>query len=153
MDLIKRYEGLHDGNKSTPILEPQKDPGGLFTLGWGARYDKNNKLVTSKTKAITKAEADELLKRDLAIPEVEINKRVKVPLTQNQFNALVSFVYNLGSGTFAKSSLLKNINTSSVKRTHFTVYSKIKNPKTGKYSVSVGVLRRRNEEADIFINN
>lgn len=94
--LIKRFEGLHDGDLKTKILEPQKDPVGLWTLGWGARYDKNWKKVTEKTPAITIAEADELLTRDLQRFEAVVNKE-NLDLTQNEYDALVSFAYNLGS--------------------------------------------------------
>ena len=55
-------------------------------------------------------EAEELLKKDIEIAEEAINKYVVVPLTQNRFDALVSFVFNVGVGAFKQSTLLKKLN-------------------------------------------
>lgn len=150
VSFIKRHEGKHDGNKATAILEPQKDPIGLYTLGYGARYDKKGKPVTKDTPAITEEEATELLKRDLKIAEAAVSKYVKVPLTQNQFNALVSFTYNCGSGTLQKSALCAKINArSTISEADFTPYSKAR--QNGVLVVLPGLLKRRKEEALLFI--
>lgn len=59
---------------------------------------------------ITEAEARELLRQDLQSFETAVNRAVKVPLSQNQFDALVSFAFNVGVGNFRSSTLLKKLN-------------------------------------------
>ncbi len=150
-DLIKKYEGLHDGNRKTAILEPQPDPVGLYTLGWGARYDKNGKPVTKDTPAITLEEADQLLIRDLKRVEDAILKYITVPLSQNEFNAIASFTYNCGTGALQKSTLCSKINTKQpILEKYFTDYSKA--TQGGKKVVLPGLLKRRQEEYKLFIN-
>jgi lysozyme len=59
---------------------------------------------------ITQEQADQYLKEDMLQAENAVNKLVKVSLSQNQFDACVDFVFNLGEGNFSKSTLLKLIN-------------------------------------------
>lgn len=117
---IKREEGKHDGDKTTAILEPQRDPIGLYTLGFGSRYDINGVEVTKHTRPITEAEAETLLRRDIGIVESCIAQYVTRDITQNQYDALCSIIFNIGVGAFKKSLLLKNVNTGTVKQSHFT---------------------------------
>ena len=99
IDLIKQYEGLS--------LKPYRVHSGeaYLTIGYG-HYGKD---VTADMR-LTKVEAEELLKKDLVKYEGFVNDFVKVELNQNQFDSLVSFVYNLGGGALQKSTLLKCIN-------------------------------------------
>jgi len=120
IEMIKGFEGIHDGNTRTPILEPMQDPRGLWTLGYGSRYDKNYRLVTRYTPAITTAEAETLLIRDIGITEDCIARLVKVPLNQNQYDAICSIIFNIGSGNFQGSLLLKGINKGIVVQSYFT---------------------------------
>jgi len=95
--LLQQHEGLR--------LKAYKDPVGILTIGYGhTGSDVKPNMV------ITKARAVELLINDLDVAENHVRRYVKVPLTQNQFNALVSFTYNLGGGTLKKSTLLKLLN-------------------------------------------
>lgn len=140
VELIKSFESLHDGNRATPQLEPQKDPAGLWTLGWGARYDINMKEVTASTPAITISQADELLKRDIKRFEDVVNTNITRKLEQNQFDALVSFCYNLGGLL----DLKEKVNNDTITREDFTAYV---------YSRGVyyrGLFIRRNKEADLY---
>lgn len=100
LDLIAKYEGCK--------LVAYKDTGGVWTIGVGHTSDKYLK-VTPGLK-ITKDKAYELLQIDVREAEASVNKLVKVPLNENQFGALVSFVFNLGEGQFAKSTLLRKLN-------------------------------------------
>lgn len=96
VDLIKKFEGC--------VLKAYKDPVGVLTIGYGH---------TGSVKAgqvITKAKAEELLKGDLKRFEDGVEKYVRVSLNQNQFDALVSFSYNLGLGNLQSSDLLEYIN-------------------------------------------
>lgn len=102
-ELIKAFEGLH-AVKSDGTVRAYVCPAGKWTIGYGS-----TKGVRSGMN-ITKEEAEELLIKDVAVFEAAVNNRVKVPLSQNQFDALVSFVFNLGEGNFAKSTLLRKLN-------------------------------------------
>lgn len=94
--LIKRWEGYSS--------YPYKCPAGVLTIGYGHTRTAN------KYKSITKELAEKLLLSDLVIYENGVKRAVKVDLSQNEYDALVSFTYNLGVGAFCKSSLLKNLN-------------------------------------------
>lgn len=79
------------------------------TIGYGHTKTVSKSDVQRK-KTITKAEAERLLRADLTGFERDVAKLVKVPLTDDQFGALVSFAYNLGARSLASSTLLKRIN-------------------------------------------
>lgn len=102
IDLIKRFEGLiltaknhGDSNTDRP----------LYTIGYG--HTKS----TYKDMKISLIQAENLLLQDIEDAERDVSLLVKVPLNQNQFDALVSFVFNVGFSQFASSTLLKVINT------------------------------------------
>lgn len=94
-----------EGNKLTAYL----DSVGVWTIGVGHTTAAGPPTVT-KGLTITADQSDEILSRDLAGVEADINRLVKVPLTQSQFDALVSLVFNIGAGAFGKSTLLKKLN-------------------------------------------
>ena len=96
-DLIKKYEGLK--------LKAYKCPAGIWTIGYGSTYGIKEGME------ITEAEADEMLRRDVHTAEVCVNGAVTVPLTQGEYDALVSFVFNLGCGKFRGSTLLRRLNS------------------------------------------
>lgn len=90
-------------------LKAYKDTVGVWTIGVGNTYYEDGSKV-KEGDVITKERADSLLSVVSKQFEDNINKVVKVPLNQNQFNALVSFSYNIGTGAFNKSTLLKLLN-------------------------------------------
>nr|WP_154926674.1 lysozyme [Pantoea agglomerans] len=96
INLIKRFEGLE--------LKAYKDSVGVLTIGYGHTH------AVKAGDVITGEQADAFLREDLQVAELTINTNVKVKLTQGQFDALVSFVFNLGSGNFVKSTLIKKLN-------------------------------------------
>ncbi|WP_105405090.1 lysozyme [Neorhizobium sp. T7_12] len=100
LDLIKSFEGL----ELTAYLCPANVP----TIGYGTTKGISRADVGKKT--ITLAEAERLLREDVQQFEAAVDRLVKVPLTENQRGALVSFTYNLGEGNFSKSTLLKRLN-------------------------------------------
>lgn len=108
--MLQHFESLHDGDPTTPQLEPKKDCRGIPTLGWGSIYDCVGKRVTMETPAITRDEADELLRRDTLRAASAVARLITVPLTQGQADALIDFVYNLGSGTLMGSTLRAALN-------------------------------------------
>lgn len=90
-------------------LTAYQDSVGIWTIGVGHTSAAGAPAVRKGMK-ITKAEADEILSRDLALFEKAVNAAVKVPLNQNEFDALVSLAFNIGAGAFKKSTLVKKLN-------------------------------------------
>ncbi len=95
--LIKGHEALR--------LFAYKDVGGVPTIGWGHTKD------VFIGQHINEATAEQYLAEDVAEVDECINRHVKVPLTQNQFDALSSFTFNLGCGALRDSTLLEKLNT------------------------------------------
>lgn len=102
INLIKSFEGF----SSTPYLDIAKIP----TIGYGFTHYLDDTKVKLSDKPISKEQAENLLKLSLKNFENGVNENVKVPLTQNQFDALVCFVYNVGGTAFKNSTLLKKLN-------------------------------------------
>lgn len=98
LDLIKTFESFS--------ALPYRCPAGKLTIGYG-HVIKDGESFTK----ITQDEALEILRKDCAIAESCINKSVTVPINQNQFDALVSFVFNVGCGAFKTSTLLLLLNS------------------------------------------
>lgn len=96
INLVKRFEGLE--------LKAYRDSVGILTIGYGHTH------AVKAGDVITGEQADVFLREDLQVAELTINTNVKVKLTQGQFDALVSFVFNLGSGNFVKSTLIRKLN-------------------------------------------
>ncbi len=90
-----------------PKLHPYDDGTGTLTIGFGHTTAAGPPKVVSGL-VITAAQADEILSNDLRFVEADINRLVDVPLTQSQFDVLVSFHFN--TGALGKSSLLRKLN-------------------------------------------
>lgn len=101
-NLIHHFESF----RSRPYL----DGGGVPTIGWGATYYPNGKRVRMSDPPITREYADWMFEQMIGDFERFVNRKVKTQLTQHQFDALVSFCYNVGKGQFASSTLLRRIN-------------------------------------------
>ncbi len=82
-------------------------PAGKKTIGYGHVILPGEKII----EPITEEEAEDILEKDVSIAEEVVNKYVKIKLSQNQFDALVCFVFNIGKVNFKTSTLLKFINT------------------------------------------
>jgi len=96
INLIKSHESLS--------LKAYLCPAGKLTIGWG------HTAGVQPNEAINEEEAETFLRADLASSEQVVNRVVNVPLTQNQFDALSSFCFNVGNGNFETSTLLKLLN-------------------------------------------
>ena len=99
-NLIRSKEGL--SLKAYPDPGTGGDP---WTIGYGHTGPEVHPGMV-----ITRDEADELLRKDAERVSAQVQKLVTVPLTQNEFDALVCFVYNVGIGNFAKSTMLRKLN-------------------------------------------
>lgn len=98
LDLIKRSEGFRS--------HTYKDVNGIPTIGYGHRLLS----FESFPNGITESRAAEILAADVHNAEQAVERLAKVPLSQNQFDALVDFCFNLGAGRLASSTLLKILN-------------------------------------------
>lgn len=97
INLIRRFEGC--------VTHVYKDAAGFNTIGIGHKIRKGEIFGS-----LTLNEAEELLRKDIHLAEDAISTLVKKPLKQCQFDALCSFIFNLGSGEFSTSTLLKELN-------------------------------------------
>jgi len=140
--IIKKAEGEE--------LTAYSCPAGVPTIGYG--HTKTvTKVDVQRNKTITKAEAERLLRDDLAGFEGDVAKLVKVPLTDDQFGALVSFAYNLGARALSSSTLLKRVNAkASLKDIEASWLQWNKARVNGVLSPLRGLTIRRQAEFDLF---
>jgi len=139
--LITKFEGL----KLKPYLCSAKIP----TIGYGNTYYPDGKRVTLLDKDITKQEAFDMFKELANRFAKRVNELVTSNINQNQFNALVSFAYNVGTGNFSSSTLLKKVNKNPNDLTIKAEFLKW-NKAGGK--VINGLTNRRNEEAILYFS-
>ena len=133
LELIKHFEGCE--------LEAYKCPAGVWTIGYG-----HIKGVQEGMK-ITEMQAEEMLQSELIAYEGYINDLVEVELNQNQFDAMVSWVYNLGGGNLRASTLLKVLNAGN----YAGVPEQMLRWNKAGGKVLEGLTRRRQAEADLFV--
>jgi lysozyme len=125
-------------------LEAYDDKFGNMTIGYGHKLDRND-----KTKVITLEKAKQFLKEDLAIAADFVRSNTNVKLSQNQFDALVSIVFNTGRGNFANSDLLTKINSGDLIGAGKAIKSSFISA-GGKKNVD-GLMDRRELESKMFL--
>ena len=132
LSLIKKFEGCK--------LEAYKCAAGVWTIGYGSTND------VEKGMKISQERADMLLLEDVDVFEEAVNKLVEVPLEQNQFDALISWTFNLGPTNLKNSTLLKVLNN----KDYDGVPAQIKRWNKAGGKVLQGLIRRREAEALLF---
>lgn len=133
---IEQWEGL--------FLHTYDDGTGVLTIGYGHTTAAGHPHVIPGM-TITREEADQILASDLSSVEIDVNRLVKVPLNQNQFDTLVSFHFNTGG--LGRSSVLRAINSN-----HFSeVPSDLNMWVKGGGHVMLGLVRRRKAEGELFM--
>jgi lysozyme len=135
----------HEGLRLKPYLCPAKIP----TIGYGNTYYADGKRVTLLDKDITKQQAFDMFKEIANRFAKRVDTLVTSNINQNQFNSLVSFAYNVGTGNFSSSTLLKKVNKNPNDLTIKNEFLKW-NKAGGK--VLNGLTNRRNEEADLYFS-
>lgn len=137
LNLIKRIE--------TFSAKPYRDARG-WSIGYGHYMGG-----TATMSSVTLAQAEKLLSNDTESAQAVIRALVRVPLSQNQFDALTSFVYNVGAGAFGKSTLLRLLNNGDMSGAagQFTVWNKMHNT-DGDLIISSALVARREAEQTIF---
>jgi len=139
MELIKHYEGWRE----SPYLCSAARP----TIGYGSTWDRNGNAVTLDHPNITKKQGEYLLLREVRHSEEAIKKLIKSELTEGMFSSLCSFIYNVGSGNFQKSTMRMCLNRGQYERAadEFPKWRKA----GGK--VVKGLVRRRKQERELFL--
>lgn len=139
IDLIKKFEGF----SSKPYLCPAK----ICTIGYGATFYPDGKKVTMTDKIITESEGVDLLKHMLVKFEQYVDSYCIDTISQNQFDALVSFCYNVGPANLKASTLLKKVNVNPNDETIRAEFMKW--TKAGGKTLK-GLVTRRQAEADLY---
>jgi len=132
LELIKSFEGLY--------LKAYLCPAKVWTIGYG------HTLGVKPGDVITKDQAEALLRKDLEQFEAVVNRSVSVPITQGQFDSLVSLCYNLGAKAFVTSTLLKKLNAGDYAGAamEFERWNKAGGV------ILPGLVRRRRKERELF---
>lgn len=151
IDLIARFEGCH--KKVGNMYVPYRCPAGLWTVGFGTLIGNGKTLPKEWDRAFTLAECKEMLAQELRSKERGVTKLISYPLKQCEFDALVSFAYNLGLGCLQRSQIRQKINRGDFIGASRSLlkYNKAKDPKTGVYKELRGLTRRRQAEADLLM--
>lgn len=160
LEFISRWEGI--------ILNPYLDIAEKWTIGVGHLIKQSDsfegisneqvrQLLASKDKkhpvasiSISRDHALKILSRDVEITERELIKAITVPLNQNQFDALVSFGFNCGTGVFRTSGACKSLNMGDYEGFTVKLLEWCKIRVGGKSQVNQGLLNRRKSEVELF---
>jgi len=139
IDMIKDHEELR--------LEAYlPTPHDVWTIGWG------HTATAKRGMTITVAEAERLLRKDLEWVRKVLATDVKVPLTQPQYDALASFIFNLGGSNFRSSTLLKKLNAKDYAGAADELPRWDKQRQNGKMVPLGGLTKRRKEERELFLS-
>jgi lysozyme len=140
-EVIKSFEGFRS--------KPYSCSAGVATIGWGSTRYADGAKVKLSDAPITQAQADELFLLTLTQYELAVDAFCRDDISQNQFDALTSFCYNLGASALKSSTLLKKVNKNPNDPTIKAEFLKW-NKAGGK--VLKGLVRRREAEANLYFS-
>ena len=140
--LIVKFEGLK--------LRPYKCPAGLWTVGFGTLIGDGKTLPPEWNRTFSYDECLELLKKELRSKERGVLRLVRWPLAQHEFDALISFVYNLGLGCLQRSTLRQKLNRGDKEGAVRSLLKYNKARVNGVLKELRGLTRRRQAEAALF---
>jgi lysozyme len=142
LSFIKKAEG-------GLYLKAYQDSGGVWTIGWGSTYDFDKQRKVQQGDVITEAQAQKWLDMETSQNAMDIKKLVTVPLNNNELNALISFVYNVGINGFKASSMLRLLNSGADKNTVAAQFDRWVFDNGVKVK---GLINRRNAEKKLFLS-
>jgi len=144
-NLIKHFENCMK-RIGPDRYQAYRCPAGVLTIGWG--HTSGDRRKFSSATIWSMADCDDAFREDMKEYEAAVQRLVKVPLTQYQYDAMVSFVYNCGAGNLQKSTLLKKLNAGDYDgaAVEFHKWNKGGGKKLD------GLVRRRASEALLFQN-
>jgi len=140
LNLIKKFEGLE--------LTSYPDTGGIWTIGYGNTINKDTGQAIKPGDKIDLETAERWLKMDVSEREKKIKGLIKVPVTENMKAAMVSLAYNIGTGAFASSTLLRLLNQGADKKLvadQFLRWNKVQGKEVK------GLTNRRKLEKELFL--
>lgn len=161
IELIKRFEGIPDGDPSTVNLDAYLDPVGIWTIGWGHAITYQGSFLRGpQNKGIARAlypggisveQAEMLLRGELVNFAHDVLRLVQVPLDDGAFAALVSFAFNCGAANLAASTLLRKLNQGDREGAaeQFLRWNKAR--RNGVMIELPGLTRRRRAERALFL--
>lgn len=167
LDIIKKYEGLHDGDLTDIGITPKLDPIGIWTEGYGrAMTDRSGNFLTSKNYTYKKIcslatihtieEAEDALIQDLLKYEEQLESLLiknKIEVNENQFSALISLVYNIGIGNFKSSSILKYLKEKKYQEAANSFLKWNKAKVNNELKELKGLTLRRQSERELFLKD
>ena len=136
LNLIKQFEGLRPAVYVCPA--------GLRTIGYGHVIRAGEVF----SQPLSEPEAEALLLQDIEVAAKAVYRLIKVPLTQGQFDALVSFTFNCGTGALQRSTLRACVN----REEHWQVPAELLRWSRVKGALSNGLMRRRMAEALLYVS-
>jgi len=142
LNFIKKAEG-------GLYLKAYLDSGNVPTIGWGSTYDFDKQRKVQLGDVITEAQAQKWLDMETSQNAIDIKNLVKVPLSNNQLNSLISFVYNVGINGFKASTMLRLINSGADKNTVAEQFDRWVYDNGVKVK---GLINRRNAEKKLFLS-
>jgi lysozyme len=141
LEILKHYEGCS--------LNVYSDPIGIPTIGYGSIFGLDGSRVSMGHREITESEATGLLFRSCRQAERAVARLVSVRLTSNQRSALISFVYNVGSGNFQRSTMRMKLN----REDHIGAAGEFWKWRRAGGRILNGLVRRRKSEEQLFKEN
>jgi len=143
--LIKKFEGKK--------LKAYQDSAGIWTIGYGSTINLDTKKPIKKGDVIDDATALRWLNDEIRQKKDALIRLIKVPVNGNQMSAMVSLAYNIGTGAFGRSTLLKKLNAGLKKENvapEFLRWNKVR--KDGILVEEKGLTNRRKLEMDLFLS-
>ena len=160
LEIIKKWEGLEDGDPSTINLDPYLCPADVWTIGWGHAIVYNRRHLTVHNDpvgdlarslypgGINLEQAEKLLIAETAGVALQVDNLVKVEITDNMFDALVSFAYNVGTGNLKRSTLLRKLNS----RSYTGAADEFPKWRRANGIILQGLVNRRADERILFLS-
>lgn len=148
LDIIKKFEDI--------VLHPYLDSVGVPTIGWGTTHYPNGKAVTMKDAPITAGQAEEFLMSEVHEISVALNRAIavnRIVLNQNQYDALVSFAYNVGVGGLLGSTLFKKVKVNPKDPTIKDEFEKWVYGTVNRKKIKLaGLVKRRGLESELYFS-
>jgi len=138
---IKKYEGLR--------LSAYHCPAGIVTIGYGSTRYPEGRLVMISDELRSQEEATQLLLATISVFESAVNEKL-LNINQNQFDALVSFSYNIGIHAISESTLLRK---AKINANDLSIYDEFLRWNYASGKVLSGLTKRRREEANLYLFN